>query len=393
MEDDETMKTMKKLLALLLLASLPLTAAACDKQEDAPTPEPPQVEPEPEPDPIYNPLTGLEVEAEIEGHIIAVSTDNHPAARPQSGISQADIVYEIPAEGNIPRLVALYYSQRPENVGPIRSARPYAIDIARGWDALFVHCGGSPAAYTYLSGTAVVSIDEIAYGSYFWRDYTLHRNEHTLYTSIDNMYEYLEYREKPLVQENVTWMAFRHDDADAADEAPADAVDTAAADEADAAGAEPAVTKPGSTEPAGEKADWLRFHYTETNNIYVYHSDTGLYARYIGEYAYKDANNDEQIMAANVIMQRVSSRVLDGSGRLEIDMCAGGEAILFSGGQVVKGTWSRASLDENTKYYDETGAEFVLAPGQTWIQLCDSNVTVEYRDTTAPEQTDDTPAQ
>ena len=349
------MNNLRKTLIMLWIIGLLFCAAGCgDEEQQTEQPEtPPEVEPEPEPepDPIYNPLTGLEVEEEIHARIIAVSTDNHPAARPQSGISQADIVYEVPAEGNIPRFLALYYGQQPESVGPIRSARPYVIDIARGWGALFVHCGGSPDAYSYLSGPAVVSIDEIAYGSYFWRDYTLHSNEHTLYTSISNMYDYLEYREKPLEQEISGWLEFRQD------------------------GAPPAAT---------EKADRLLFDYTDTQNIYVYDSESGLYARYIGEYPFTDANNGEQIKAANVIMQRVSSSVLDSAGRLAIDMCAGGEALLFSGGRVVRGTWSRSSLDANTQYFDANGNPFTLAPGQTWIQVCDGNVTVEFLDTTAP---------
>ncbi|CAM5214030.1 hypothetical protein UACE39S_04412 [Ureibacillus acetophenoni] len=67
---------------------------------------------------------------------IIATINNHPAARPQSGLGSADVVYEMLAEGDVTRFLALYQSELPEKIGPVRSARDYFIEIALGLDAL-----------------------------------------------------------------------------------------------------------------------------------------------------------------------------------------------------------------------------------------------------------------
>ena len=86
-----------------------------------------------EPDKIkyVAPLTGEKVEEEVSQRPIAVTINNHPLARPQAGISSADIVYELLVEGDATRFLAIYQSQLPEQVGPIRSARDYLIQLAK----------------------------------------------------------------------------------------------------------------------------------------------------------------------------------------------------------------------------------------------------------------------
>ena len=79
---------------------------------------------------------------------VLATINNHPLARPQSGISDADIVYELVAEGNVTRFLALFQSELPEEIGPIRSARDYFIHIAKGLDAFYVAHGYSPDAQT-----------------------------------------------------------------------------------------------------------------------------------------------------------------------------------------------------------------------------------------------------
>src|SRR5690625_2031129 len=80
------------------------------------------------------PLTGIETEEEVTNRAIAVMVNNHPQARPQSGLSKADIVFEMLTEGNITRFLAIYQSTPPEVVGPVRSAREYYFTLASGYD-------------------------------------------------------------------------------------------------------------------------------------------------------------------------------------------------------------------------------------------------------------------
>lgn len=71
--------------------------------------------------------------------------DNHDDARPQAQISKADIIYEYRVEGEFTRYMALFQSNFPENVGPVRSARPYFVQTAKEYNAIYAHWGGSVA--------------------------------------------------------------------------------------------------------------------------------------------------------------------------------------------------------------------------------------------------------
>ena len=345
----------KLLFFLLLLLSTCLLLAACGRKTPSGENDTPTI---PEPDPIYNPLTGLEVSEEIDGRILLVSVDNQEDSRPQSGVTDADLVYEMPAEGGIPRLLLVFYSNSSSKIGPVRSARPYFVNMAQGWDGLFAHCGWSPQAQTLLQSGVVDYVNEIANSSYFWRASDRYA-PHNLYTSTEKLYEYLEDRGYATSQaDEVSFLPFTSMGAEVDEETITD------------------------------KADLVYISYPWAKDVYQYNPDTGLYARYIGETPFTDKENGQQVQAANIIVQWVSSRTIDSEGRLEIDMCAGGRAVLFSRGTVTEGSWSRSSLSENTVYVDGKGNEFVLSPGQTWIQVCDGNVSLSYVNT-QPETTED----
>ena len=143
----------KKLLPLLL--TLPLLLSACGgtpEPEDSASPSPspvPTVEvatPSPTPyDGPVNPLTGLPIGEEwVNRRPVAIMLNNLKQALPQLGQSQADIIYEIPAEGGITRMVGVYQSlEDVGTIGSIRSARPYYLEVALGHDAIFLHAGGA----------------------------------------------------------------------------------------------------------------------------------------------------------------------------------------------------------------------------------------------------------
>ncbi|NLF80247.1 MAG: DUF3048 domain-containing protein [Clostridia bacterium] len=340
---------MKKLLLALLIPAIVCAFAACGVAEEAPPDQPLIIEP----DPIYNPLTNLEISEPISARMIMVSVDNHYDARPQYGISKADIVYEVPAEGAIPRLLCLFYAQAPDIIGGVRSARPYMVDIAREWDALMVHCGGSVDALNYLARGPVDDMDEIAYGSYFWRDKT-QRAPHNLMTSGENIYKYLDYREKAVVAESVRQMNFLAEDELA----------------------------------SGEQAEWVRIKYGWADDCYTYDATIGSYNRLVDDKAFIDAATGEPVRVANIIVQQVRASLADSLGHLSIDMCAGGDAWLFTGGTMTRGSWSRADLDSPTIFVDEQGEEFKLNAGQTWIQIIDGNTKLTYQQPAAETAVD-----
>src|SRR5699024_820043 len=103
---------MKKRIIFMLLVVCMLLEA-CDKDEEKPE----------DSDQSISPLTGIDGNENTDDRIVGVMVNNHPKARPQSGLSKADIVFEVLAEGKITRFLALFQSEKPDMVGPVRSAR------------------------------------------------------------------------------------------------------------------------------------------------------------------------------------------------------------------------------------------------------------------------------
>ena len=147
----------------------------------------PSATPLPTPVLVPAPLTGeMVTPAEAARHPIAVMIDDLRPARPQSGLSLADVVWQAPAEGGIPRYMAVFQSNIPDVVGPVRSTRLYYIAWASEWKSVYVHAGGSPQALKTLrskgSGQYVYNADEFRYSGTFYRLKT-RIAPHNLYTT------------------------------------------------------------------------------------------------------------------------------------------------------------------------------------------------------------------
>ena len=171
---------------LLLLGLLPACSGGGDLPEETATPTPTPVaevtaEPSPTPyDGPVSPLSGLPIGEEwLNRRPVAIMLNNLKEALPQMGQSQADIIYEVPAEGGITRMLAVYQSvEGVGKIGSIRSARPYYLELALGHDAIFIHAGGSEDAYTRISQWGVAALDGVQgpylsnqeNGNLMWRD-------------------------------------------------------------------------------------------------------------------------------------------------------------------------------------------------------------------------------
>ena len=295
------------------------------------------------PAPVYtDPLTGLESPVEAKGRAFLVSMDNNPDARPQSGLSQADLIYELPAEGGISRLLVLFHGQVPEKIGPVRSVRPYLVDIARSWDGVLVHCGWSDLAQSYLSQNVVDYLNELSEPKYFWRDVD-RTAPHNLYTGEEELAAWVADHKKNRTQ-RLDWQNFL----------------------------------PAGRSLNGSGADWVQVEYPMAKNLYQYDGELRLYRRYADDEPFVDGETGRQLCPANILVMQVESKVLDGYGRLEIDMTAGGDMWLFSGGAVVKGTWAHKKPDQAISFLDSKGKMVSLARGQTFIQIIDQNMTLNY---------------
>ena len=293
--------------------------------------------------PKTNPLTG-EIVTELPSRPFILSTDNDSGlARPHSGISKADIVYEFPIEGGASRLEPIYYSKVPDKIGPSRSARPYFIDMAREYKAVFVHHGWSPQAKKYLESGVIPYINAFTYTNIFYRS-SDRSAPHNSYTTGKDVWTVIKAQGWDEQQEPRRFQFWG--DGQAQD---------------------------------GEAATYVNINYVVTKNNYQYSEETGLYKKSVNGQVYNDKETDKQITTKNILVQKVKSKVLDAAGRLKINMTAGGDAMLFTNGVVVRGSWTRKDLDSPTIFTDKEGKEFKLNVGTTWIQVVDDSVKVEYK--------------
>jgi len=123
-------------------------------------------------------LSDLQKVPAIDGELVqpgdiqrpfGVVIENFPDARPQSGLSQANIVYEALAEGGITRFFALFQTQKAPQIGPVRSARTYFNDWAEEWGVVYAHVGGNSDALAYLHAgiSGVTDADQFYNDPYF----------------------------------------------------------------------------------------------------------------------------------------------------------------------------------------------------------------------------------
>jgi hypothetical protein len=120
---------------------------------------------------------------------IAVMIDDSPAARPQAGLSAASVVWQAPAEGGIPRYMAVFQAGTAPSIGPVRSARLYFAEWAAEWRAVYLHAGGPPPLKAYLASkkSPVVDVNGRATRRVPWR-----RAPHNLYTTGERLRWYAE---------------------------------------------------------------------------------------------------------------------------------------------------------------------------------------------------------
>lgn len=323
---------------LVVIVSIVLALAGCAKR--AVSPDPVANESLPEVEVPSSPVTGKPLLS--EGSPVAVSIGNNSGARLQSGLSQADVVYEVLAEGGITRYLAIFHSQAPSKVGPIRSARPYLVLLAKEWGAIFGHCGGDPKDLEPIREWKVVDADEFARGDLYWRDRS-RVAPNNLYTSVENLRkassETLQAPEKRY--EFTSW--------------------------------------------AEEPRTGIRIDYGFNYRVeYRYSSEHEAYERYVidggRELRQEELDTQDPVLVSNVIVQVAQSRVAYSDGGLIIDLIGEGEAQYLLGGRWEEGTWKKDGVEEPTLFFYDDGDPIEITPGQTWVQIVPRNAKISLLD-------------
>ncbi len=328
-------------------AALPAasSAPAQSQAEPAPVPEP---DPQPEVPAGTNPLTGLPMDPAWENRRpVAVMLNNLKAAQPQLGVSRADVIYEIPAEGGITRMLALYQSlDGVGELGSVRSTRPCYLEAALGHDALLVHAGGSEAAYSDIYSWKVDNMDGVRGGSdadVFWRDPDRKKNngyEHSLLTSGENILSYLDGGRFRLEHE-AGWTA-------------------------------PQVFAEDGTPEDGDRATrvTVKFSYYKTG-VFDYDHATETYLASQYDAPYTDGETGDQVAARNLLVLYTSMKVLDSEGRLSVKLTGEGEGQFFCGGKTAGIRWSKADRNSPFVYTGPDGKPLALGQGRTYVCIID----------------------
>ena len=276
---------------------------------------------------------------------IAIVIENHTNARPQSGLTDADIVYETLAEGGITRFLALYQTREPKEIGPVRSARPYLNFLANQWSAAYAHVGGSTIALTELSSGMHKKLDDINQffnGEYFYRSKD-RVAPHNAYTKLSSLRELITKKKW-----DAGW-------------SPMTLADYAIVPTSQLA--------PTTTEIT------VKFFDANYTAVFTYDPTTNSYKRTNGGEASIDKNNDLQVSPMNVLVQFVEdySVTLETTTGLGLRLEKSGRIVLFSNGVATNGSWQYNN--GSTTYTTTENIPLTLVPGQTWILLMPKSLT------------------
>lgn len=295
------------------------------------------------------PLTGEVVPAgSLDGPSLAAKIDNHAEARPQVGLEHSDLVFEELVEGGLTRYVAVWQSDVPAEIGPIRSIRPMDPDIVSPLGGIIAYSGGQPRFVAAMHATNVVN--------------AVHGQSDTA----DVMYRTKTKKAPHNVLVRAPQLIAQHADV------PAPAQQFAFADSVGSSTA--------AHEGTATSVLSLRFGAPSTPS-WTYDAATGRYLRAQAGGADLDTAG-AQLSAANVIVIRVA--VGNDGGVPKTQLLGSGEAWISSGGGTVHAAWSKASRTDPIRIVDDTGTVVRLAPGNSWIELVPQSGSVEFTAAPAP---------
>ncbi len=297
----------------------------------------------PAPTPVIklSPLTGLPVTPDLANRpITAVVIENHPDARPQSGLGQAGVVYEANAEGGITRFLAFFLDQRPATVGPVRSLRTYFVDWALEFNAPVAHAGGNADALDLVGPLGMKDMNALSFaaGAFYRANDRRVATEHTLYTNSDKL-DALEGRLGFAKPANFT-------------------VSPRKADTPNPAAPHPNIH--------------IDYSYAGYQVDYKYDPATNDYGRSLSGAPHIDRNTGAQIRVKNVIIEMMptsygTTRI--GEQTVIMGTVGRGQGWVLRDGDAIAVTWVKDAHNARTKLLDATGAEVPLDAGNTWYSI------------------------
>jgi hypothetical protein len=303
-----------------------------------------------------SPLTGVQCD-NYKQRPVAVMMAGDAVARPLSGLSQAEIVVEMPViTGSVTRLMGVFVCNLPDEVGSIRSARHDYISLVRGWDAMYIHWGGSHFAldelktgkrYTGEDLGKIADIDALSSSGPFFRKSTIPA-PHNGFVSLPKVIELAKDRGYAL-ESNLEGYKFLN-------------------------------KKSIEDQKSNAKNGKL---YVGFGGIFAtsweYNKDDNTYTRYwSGQKDLDRGNKDSEIKSKNIVVMRASSKQIEGQYN-EVSIYGSGEGKIYHNGQEKNITWKKEGFKDTLRFYGtEDGQEMLLVPGQTFIQVIEPNQSLKW---------------
>lgn len=298
---------------------------------------------------------------------LAVMIENHPEARPQSGLVRADIVFETLAEGGVTRYMAMFYCDAVRNeviVAPVRSARTNYINLASGFNKpLYVHVGGAnlPGPVNALGqlndygwvGQNDVNQFSVGYPT-FVRNYNRIAGkdiatEHTMVSTTEKLWAIGTKREWTNVDpKGVEWSAGYK-----------------------------GLTFADAEEPGKGTVNTVSYEFWEgfaDNGVkWDYDKASNTYLRTMAGAPDKDLESGKQIAVKSVIVMNMKSKVVDELKHMSYTDMGTGTAVLFQNGEAIEINWSKAKRESELAFTDKKGKPVQIVPGKMWVSVVDNS--------------------
>lgn len=290
-----------------------------------------------------SPVNGLPVDDPdtLERRVMAVKIDNHPNARPQSGIQEAEAVVEIRVEGSFTRFMAIFHTADSEYLGPIRSARPSDAMVVLPLSATMVVSGGQPWVRAGISSIGVPFLTETASGMF---RISGRRAPHNLYGSTLALRETADARGFSDEAPAQPWLPF------------------------------------GEMHEGAEEATSARITFAQGTTV-TWDWDGENWARTFGSTpsTWRDQDGETGQVTADTVVALVGNFYTasppagqSGSSVPATDTVGEGRAVVLSAGKVIEGTWSRDSADEPFTLLTTDGEPMMVPPGFLWLSIVPS---------------------
>jgi hypothetical protein len=315
-----------------------LVLGACSGDQPAPANDVAETDPEsptvPEPD--VCPLTGQDPKnVETSRPAVAVKVENSPQARPQSGLEEADLVFEERVEGGITRFLVIYHCGTSRKAGPVRSGRFDDPKLAKPFTRMLVASGSNSIVQREMEKQGMLYFEENEIDGLF-RDPLGVVDVHSLFANVTALRRVATKNDVKAPRADV----FEFGDV------PADA----------------------------KKARRVTINFVDSNAI-EYRWQRGVWKRYEAGSAFMAASG-KQIAVPNMLVQQVrvddSDTVFDVAGNPSPDIelaKSQGKLLLFRDGMVVKGTWKMGDVGQKIRYMDSDGEPLRFAEGPIWVEL------------------------